>query len=78
MSNTSHILRAVQPWPGLTERENSDLGPTRTYLAAIETQLEQLKGLIKENSAKQEEIIALRDGVSIILPQLRISSCDFS
>jgi hypothetical protein len=72
MSNTSYILRAVQ-----TEREETDLGVTNSYLAAIETQMEQLKELIKENSAKQEEIIALRDGVSIILPQLQIS-CNFS
>jgi hypothetical protein len=29
--------------------------------------MQQLKDLIKENGAKQEEIIALRDGVRIII-----------
>jgi glutaredoxin 2 len=67
MSNTSHILRT-----GQTEREQTDLDVTKSYLAAIESQIEQLKELIKENSAKQEEIIALRDGVRLILPLLQI------
>jgi transposase InsO family protein len=67
MSNTSHILRA-----GQIEREQTDLGVTKSYLAAIESQMEQLKELIKENSAKQEEIIALRDGVRLNLPLLQI------
>jgi hypothetical protein len=67
MSNTSHILRS-----GQTEREQTDLGVTKSYLAAIESQMEQLKGLIKENSAKQDEIIALRDGVRLIPPLLQI------
>jgi hypothetical protein len=66
MSNTSHILRA-----GQIEREQTDLGVTESYLAAIESQMEQLKELIKENSAKQEEIIALRDGVRLNLPLLQ-------
>jgi hypothetical protein len=66
MSNTSHILRT-----GQIEREQTDLGVTKSYLAAIESQMEQLKELIKENSTKQEEIIALRDGVRLILPLLQ-------
>jgi hypothetical protein len=72
MSNTSHILRTGQTEREQTEREQTDLGVTKSYLAAIESQMKQLKGLIKENSAKQEEIIALRDGVRLILPSLQI------
>jgi len=35
----------------------------RSYLAEIESQMDQLAEMIKTNNAKQEEIRALRDGV---------------
>ena len=40
------------------------------YIAEIDSQMEQLGEMIKANNAKQEEIRALRDGVSINNPSL--------
>jgi hypothetical protein len=40
------------------------------YIAEIDSQMEQLGEMIKANNAKQEEIRALRDGVSIANPSL--------
>ena len=37
----------------------------KTYLSDIKRQIELLKKMIEENNAKQDEILALRDGVSL-------------
>ncbi len=71
ISNTSQILRAEQDAIRLSCKSPDD-GPggekAIKSLAAIEIQTQQLKDLIKENDVKQEDIIALRDGVRISIP----------
>ena len=71
ISNTSRILRAEQDVIRLSYKSpDDDTGKRKAIissLTAIESQMQQLKDLIKENGAKQEEIIALRDGVRIII-----------
>lgn len=67
ISNTSRILRAEQDAVRLPHKPaDDDTGKRKAIISslmAIESQIQQLKNLIKENGAKQEEIIALRDGL---------------
>jgi hypothetical protein len=81
MSNTAHILGEVHTDAQETNMRSTSIkdgiakmDKEKVYLTAIETQMEKLKDLIKENNKKQEEIIALRDGVRISspLPQSQI------
>jgi benzoyl-CoA reductase/2-hydroxyglutaryl-CoA dehydratase subunit BcrC/BadD/HgdB len=72
ISNTSQIVRAEQDAIKLSckspDADTVGKKAITSSLAAIESQMQQLKDLIKENFGKQEEIIALRDGVRIITP----------
>jgi hypothetical protein len=81
ISDTSRILRAEQDAIRLScKSPDDDTGGQKSIascLAAIESQMEQLKDLIKENGVKQEEIIALRDGVRIIIPSPKFYTCHF-
>lgn len=84
MSNTSHILCGGQAETQETSTESraqegeiARMDKVKFYLAAIEGQMKKLKELVQENERRQEEIIALRDGVSAALSFSLIRSVRF-